>query len=116
MERGIFGSPLVGVVNKLVVGLIDAPVAGGFVRKAMIKIRYVGRRSGKTIETPVGYRRDGDDVVIGVVAPDKKVWWRNFLDEGGPITLLGLDGRDRSGHAVAHRDAQGRVEVRVTLG
>lgn len=97
------------------VGLIDAPVLGPLVRRGLINIRYVGRRSGKTIETPVGYRRDGDAIVINVMAPDKKVWWRNFLGEGGPITLLRLDGRDRSGHAVAHRDAQGRVSVRVTL-
>ena len=25
-------------------------------------------------------------------SPDKKTWWRNFLGEGGPITLLKLDG------------------------
>lgn len=118
MARGIFGSPLVGVVNTLFVGLIEAPVVGRLVRKGLIRIRYVGRRSGKTVETPVGYRRDRNDpntVIIGVVAPDKKVWWRNFLDDGAPITLLNLAGRDRTGHAVAHRDAQGRVEVRVTL-
>jgi hypothetical protein len=114
MERGIFSSPLVGVVNKLFVGLIDAPVVGPLVRRGLINIRYVGRRSGKTIETPVGYRRNGDAIVINVVSPDKKVWWRNFLD-GGPITLLKLDGADRTGHAVANRDAKGRVSVTVTL-
>lgn len=115
MERGIFGSPLVGVVNKLFVGLIDAPVLGPLVRRGLVNVRYVGRRSGKTIETPVGYRREGDTIVIRVMSPDNKVWWRNFLGEGGPITLLRLDGRDRTGHAVAHRNAQGRVTVRVAL-
>ncbi len=116
MARGIFDSPIVGIVNKMFVGLIDAPVVGPFVRRAMINIRYVGRRSGKTIETPVGYRRSGEKIVINVMSPDNKTWWRNFLGDGGPITLLKLDGQDRTGHAVADRDAQGRVSVTVSMG
>jgi hypothetical protein len=115
MSRGIFDSPIVGIVNKVFVGLIDAPVVGPLVRRGLINIRYVGRRSGKTIQTPVGYRRIGDAIVINVTAPDNKTWWRNFLGEGGPITLLKLDGQDRPGHAVADRDDKGRVKVTVQL-
>ena len=65
----------------------------------MINIRYVGRRSGRTIETPVGYRRTSDGVVINVMSPDNKTWWRNFLGDGGEITLLKFDGHDHTGHA-----------------
>jgi hypothetical protein len=115
MACGIFDSPVIDIVNKLFVGLIDAPVVGPFVRRGLINIRYVGRRSGKTIQTPVGYRRAGDTVVINVVSPDNKTWWRNFLGEGGPITLLKLDGADRTGHAVTERDENGRVKVTVEL-
>jgi len=115
MDRGIFGTPLAGVVNTLFAGLIDAPLIGSVVRRGLINIRYRGRKSGRTIQTPVGYRRVGDKIVINVMAPDRKTWWRNFLDDGGPITLLRLDGADRTGHAVATRDAQGRVSVTVTL-
>jgi hypothetical protein len=39
--------------------------------------------------------------------------WRNFLGDGGQITLMNLDGADRSGHATAHRDDKGRVRVTV---
>jgi hypothetical protein len=113
MASGIFDTPIVGIVNKLFVALIDAPVVGSVVRRGLINIRYVGRRSGKTIQTPVGYRRTGDGVVINVVSPNSKTWWRNFLGEGGPITLLKFDGADRVGHAVADRDANGRVKVTV---
>jgi hypothetical protein len=63
---------------------------------------------------PVGYRRSGDDVVITVSMPDAKTWWRNFLGEGAPLTIT-LDGRDRTGHAVARRDDAGRVTVNVRL-
>jgi hypothetical protein len=115
MARGSVGSLIVGLVNKLFVGLINAPVVGKLVRRGIINIRYVGRRSGKTIETPVGYRRSGETIVINVMAPDNKTWWRNFLGDGGTITLLKLDGQDRTGHAVANRDAAGRVSVTVTL-
>jgi len=115
MASGIFNSPIVGIINKLFVALIDAPVVGTVVRRGIINIRYVGRRSGKTIETPVGYRRSGDTVTINVMSPDAKSWWRNFLGEGGEMTLLKLDGADRTGHAVANRDAAGRVAVTVAL-
>jgi hypothetical protein len=115
MARGIFDSPVVGIVNKLFVALIDAPVVGPLVRRGLINIRYVGRRSGKTIETPVGYRRSGERIVINVTSPENKTWWRNFLGEGGPIALLKLDGQDRTGHAVTNRDDNGRVEVTVEL-
>jgi hypothetical protein len=115
MASGIFDSPIVGIINKLFIGLIDAPFVGPLVRRGLINIRYVGRRSGKTIETPVGYRRSGDTVTINVMSPDAKSWWRNFLGEGGPITLLKLDGHDRSGHAVAGRDDNGRITVTVQL-
>jgi hypothetical protein len=108
-------SAFVRIFNTIFVALIDAPVLGGLVRRGLINIRYVGRRSGKTFETPVGYRRSGDTITIRVSMPDGKSWWRNFLGEGGPITLLKLDGADRTGHAVADRDDEGRVKVTVQL-
>lgn len=115
MASGFYGSPIVGPMNKLFVALIDAPVIGPVVRRGMINIRYVGRRSNKTFETPIGYRRTANGIVINVMSPDNKTWWRNFLGDGGPITLLKFDGQDRTGHAVASRDAKGRVSVAVTL-
>ena len=108
-------SSFVRTVNTLAVAVLDAPVLGRIVGRGLVKIRYVGRRSRKTVELPVGYRRSGTDIIIGVAAPDSKTWWRNFLGAGGPITLLGLDGRDRIAHAVANRDAKGRVSVTVAL-
>jgi hypothetical protein len=62
----------------------------------------------------VGFRRADDIVTIGVQMPEAKKWWRNFLDEGGPISLE-LDGIVRAGHAVSKRDERGRVTVSVQL-
>lgn len=115
MARGIFDSPIAGIVNRFFVALMNAPGVGAIVRRGLVVIRYTGRRSGKTFETPVGYRRSGNTVTINIVGADSKTWWRNFLGDGAPMTLLNLDGRDRNGHAVADRDANGRVAVTVTL-
>jgi hypothetical protein len=115
MARGIFDTPVAGIVNRAFVALMNAPGIGRLIGRGLVVIRYTGRRSGKTLETPVGYRRSGDTLTINVVAPDGKNWWRNFLGEGGPITLVKLNGRDQNGHAVAKRDASGRVSVTVRL-
>ena len=108
-------SVFVRAVNALAVTLMNAPVLGGLLRRGLVELQYVGRRSGKTFQIPVGYRRDGDTVVVGVNMPEAKQWWRNFLDEGAPITFIGLGGQDRTGHAVAIRDERGRVSVTAFL-
>jgi hypothetical protein len=113
MERAINTSPVVPMINRVAIALLDAPVLGRLVGRGLTKIRYVGRRSGKTVELIVGYRRAGDDIIIGVATPDAKTWWRNFLGDGASIELLGIDGRDRIAHAVANRDQRGRVSVTV---
>jgi hypothetical protein len=102
------------MINRVFCALLHAPVVGRIVGRGLMKIRYVGRRSGKTVDLVVGYRRSGGDIVIGVAAPDGKTWWRNFLGDGAPIELLGVDGHDRIAHAVATRDERGRVTVTVS--
>lgn len=104
------------VINAFAVSLINAPVLGRLVGQGLVVVRYTGRRSGKTIEIPVGYLGRGNVVTINVAAPNGKTWWRNFLGSGSELTLLNFRGADRTGHAVATRDAKGRVKVTVQLG
>lgn len=102
--------------------LFNAPVAalatsarfGGLVNRNIAMLSYTGRRSGRTFSIPVGYRRTGDEVIISVNMPEAKTWWRNFLGNGGPLTLQ-LDGTERAGHAIAQRDPKGRVTITVRL-
>lgn len=107
-------SPIVNGINTGFSALSQAPLLGSLVSRAITDIRYVGRKSGRTITTPVGYRRSGDRITIAVALPDRKTWWRNFLGAGGPISIR-LDGEYRPGFAVAHRDDKGRVSVTIQL-
>ncbi|MUL48768.1 hypothetical protein FZI85_05670 [Mycobacterium sp. CBMA293] len=115
MANSFFDSRAARVFNKLAVGLTNVPVLGGIVGRSLVEIQYTGRKSGRSFQTPVNYRLSGDQVVVDVMAPDVKSWWRNFLGDGGPITLLNFRGTDRTGHAIATRDDKGRVAVRISL-
>ncbi|MGX9672845.1 hypothetical protein [Mycobacterium sp. HM-7] len=115
MSSTFFDNPVARALNKAAVGLTTVPVLGGIVGRSLVEIRYTGRKSGRSFQTPVNYRLSGDEVVIRVMTPDSKSWWRNFLGAGAPITLVNFRGTDRAGHAIATRDDQGRVTVRVHL-
>src|SRR3954466_9350375 len=110
--------------NACVLDLRSSPRFGKAISRSLTVVTYTGRRSGTTFSIPVGYRRVGDVVTIGVRLPDAKGWGRNFtrarapptLQLGGAAPLAGqLDGVDRLGHGLAHRDAKGRVTVTVRL-
>ncbi|HME79044.1 MAG TPA: nitroreductase/quinone reductase family protein [Mycobacterium sp.] len=100
--------------NAPVAAIANSPRLGARLRRSVTMITYTGRRSGRTFSTPVAYRRRGDEIEIAANLPDAKTWWRNFVGEGGPVSLT-LDGAEREGHAVAHRDDKGRVTVHVRL-
>ncbi|MXP22106.1 hypothetical protein GIY30_12195 [Gordonia sp. HNM0687] len=105
---------MAAMVNGAVVPVLRMPGIRTVVGGSITLISYTGRKSGNRFELPVGYRRSGDTVTIGVAMPDKKGWWRNFTGAGAPISLT-LDGTTRTGHAVSRRDDQGAVSVRVDL-
>lgn len=100
--------------NTAVVALGTVPVLGPRIRRSVAIITYVGRKSGRTISTPVAARRSGQQVSIGVAMPEQKTWWRNFVGEGAPLQIR-FDEATHHGHALAHRDPNGKVTVQVTL-
>ncbi len=68
----------------------------------VVLLGITGRRSGKHYEICVGYARPSPDVLdILVSDASNRSWWRNFMG-GGPIEVL-IHGRERVGHATAHR-------------
>ena len=100
--------------NAPVAAIAASPRFGAALRRSITTITYTGRRSGRTFNIPVAYRRRGDEIEIAANMPDAKTWWRNFLGDGAPMSLT-IEGIEHSGHAVAHRDENGRVTVRVRL-
>jgi hypothetical protein len=102
------------VLNAPVAAVANSPQLGRLVNRNIAILTYSGRRSGRTFSIPVAYRRAGHEVIIGVSMPEAKTWWRNFLGDGGPLTLR-LDQTEHAGHAVAKRDAKGRVTVTMRL-
>lgn len=102
--------------------LFNAPVAavatsrrfGGLVNRNITMLTYTGRHSGRTFSLPVAYRRSGAEITINANLPQTKTWWHNFLGDGGPLHWR-LDVAERTGHAVAKGDKNGRVTVTVRL-
>lgn len=112
--KGSIPHRVVQPVNRCAMALRSSPRWGRLLRGYLTVVTYTGRRSGRVFSTPVAYRRSGSTVTISVAMPERKKWWRNFTDEGGPLSLE-LDGVDRAGHAVARTDDKGRVTLIVRL-
>ncbi|MFE4501054.1 hypothetical protein ACFRFQ_14445 [Rhodococcus sp. NPDC056743] len=101
-------------INKVVLAAMRVPVINKVIGGSTAQITYTGRKSGKTFTLPVSYRQRNDEVLIRVALPQKKNWWRNFLNEGGQMHVK-IRGIDRTGHAVSTRDEKGNVSVKVSL-
>ena len=117
MERAIFTSPVVPMVNRLAVALLDTPVLGPIVAprpdQDSLCRSAIGQDDPDAGRLPAIRRRDRHRCHA---APDAKTWWRNFLGEGGPDQSCSSSTvEDRTGHAVADRDDKGRVKVTVAL-
>lgn len=83
---------VISVTKPLTKRLLDSRFAGPMA-KALLLLRYRGRKSGQTFTTPVGYVREGDRVVM-VTSPTYK-WWPNLV--GGADVELRLPDGWRSG-------------------
>ena len=97
------------------VGSLDAPVVGPFVRP------WLWSRSATSVVARARHRTTGGLSAVGrrrsssaLPSPDTKTWWRNFLGDGGPITLL-AGRRDRTGARGRQPRRKGRVSVTVAL-
>ncbi|GAA3365890.1 hypothetical protein GCM10017744_070470 [Streptomyces antimycoticus] len=112
--KGPLPKRVTGRFNAWMVGLRSSPRWGRWVSGRLTVVTYTGRRSGRTFSTPVAYQRAADVVTIAVAMPERKLWWRNFTGEGGPLAL-DLDGGERVGHGVARVDGKGRVTITVRL-
>ncbi|MFZ4519483.1 MAG: nitroreductase/quinone reductase family protein [Microthrixaceae bacterium] len=68
------------VANRVVRVILASP-AHRLLSGSTDVVRYRGRRTGATHETPTQYARLDEGLVILVGTPGKKTWWRNFRAE-----------------------------------
>ena len=69
------------VVNPVVRTLLRSP-AHRLLSGSLLLLDYTGRRSGRRYVLPVAHAAAGDDLVVVIVQPTTKTWWRNF--DGAP--------------------------------
>jgi deazaflavin-dependent oxidoreductase (nitroreductase family) len=69
--------------------------SGGRLGRALILIRFEGRKSHRWYTTPVAFARDGDRLIVVTLAGYS--WWRNLV--GGAGVDVRIEGRWRAGEA-----------------
>lgn len=79
-------------VNKTMKFILRSPMHG-MVSKSIVVISFTGKKSGKTISTPVSYSQSGKQVTIFTHAK----WWKNLV--GGAPVKLSLRGKEACGMA-----------------
>ena len=98
--------------NPVVRAVLSSPLHP-LLSRSLALITVTGRRSGRRYTVPVGYRQDGDRVLINVGWPERKHWWRNLEDPAQVEMRIG--GAGRKGQASAHGDERAGVTVEVQL-
>ena len=88
---GLFSrfNPLIGAVLRSPAHFLLSP--------GLMLLTVTGRRTGRRYSIPVGYQRDGNDLVVLISEAKSKQWWRNYRD-ARPVELR-LRGRERRGVA-----------------
>lgn len=92
-------------VNPIMKAILRSPIHG-LLSHAMMVLAFKGRKSGKTISTPVGYTRNGNLLIVFTFGS----WWVN-LQNNAEVTMR-LQGRDVKGRANIVGDLQ-EVKKRV---
>ena len=83
-------------LNPLIAGLLRSPLHP-VLSPGLLLLTVTGRKTGQHYSIPVGYQRDGDDLLVMVSEARRKQWWRNYY-EPGPVSVR-LRGRERAGRA-----------------
>ncbi len=97
--------------NPVVRAVLRSPLHG-MLSGGLLLLTYTGRRSGTAYTIPVGYRREGETLLVTVGWPERKLWWRN-LREPGAIVTARVRGQDVRMAAEVREDVDG-VTVALT--
>jgi deazaflavin-dependent oxidoreductase (nitroreductase family) len=93
-----------GLVNKVVRGLLRAPLISRVVGKRLITVYVVGRKSGRHYSVPVAYTRHNRNLLVGT-----QFSWMHNLRSGEPVQIR-LLGKRRTADVQVLTDQTGVVE------
>lgn len=96
--------PLQGLVNRVVRGLLGAPLLGRLMGRRLVTVYAVGRRSGRNYAVPVAYTRQNGVLLVGT-----QFSWARNLRTGEPVQIR-LLGKRRSADVQVVTDESGVVE------
>lgn len=82
-------------LNRSMAIMLRTPGLQRLVGKGIALLTFKGRRTGRSITTPVSYLRDGDRVLT--TAHRTRQWWRNLVSH--PDVVIRLAGVDYPGIA-----------------
>ena len=71
-------------LNPLVVAILRTPLVHWLLSPGLMLLTVTGRRSRRRYTIPVGYQRDGSDLIVLVSEAPKKQWWRNCREAQPP--------------------------------
>jgi len=83
-------------LNPLVAAVLRSPLHF-LLSRGLVLLTVTGRHSGRRYAIPVGYQRDGEDLVVMVSEAKKKQWWRNYYEPAQ--VAVRMRGVDRTGRA-----------------
>ena len=96
--------PLQWLVNRVIRGLLRAPLLCRLVGKRLITVYVVGRKSGRQYAIPVAYTRHGRTLLVGT-----QFGWARNLRTGEPVQIR-LGGKRRPADVQVLTDQTGVVE------
>lgn len=84
-----------GWLNRMMTWMLRTPGLQRVVGRGTALITFTGRKTGRSITTPVSYYESGDHIVI--TGHRTRQWWRNLVVD--PQVEIRLAGRKRRGVA-----------------
>ena len=96
--------PVQGLVNRLIRGMLRAPLLSRAVGQRLLILQVVGRKSGRRYTVPVAYTRHNGSLLVG----SQFAWIRNL--RSGDAVHIRLDGKQRLADVQVLSDETGVVE------
>lgn len=88
--------------------MLKTPGLQRILGKSTALLTFTGRKTGRSITTPISYVRVGDRIILS--GHRTRNWWRNLVEN--PEVGIRLAGKDRRGHASV---LEGEEAVEATL-